>query len=391
MIPIRPKTLTLSGYAQVVVYLRWLRYLLDVTLRDKKYVILNVDETAVHAISQHKSGYVARGFRRQRNSHQHQRCHVDRSNTKTTLMGLICDQPHLQPYLPQVFMPKYTQNARPPHGLTTLCAQQGFPLQFWHGTRGSTSPASFKRWATEIRKTVHSFDDDLWILLVFDCHSSHLDITTVRHLHRLGFVTIVIPAKLTWLLQPLDVYVYAELKKNIRAVLAQQEADDPTRARYTGDWILPTSSAVRRVLCRTDWSNVFNRVGAGIHLRPLRKAVENYIGERPVYPELPRLRQFATLLNRVAHTDNTRALHQAFMQQAMRVRDCGGEQSPPRGERVILPDLLPAVPRGDAAIPVVEFHDVLRQHIVAQQPIEPLGGIVGDASVQVFFGRPPHE
>ena len=56
---------------QVVTYLRWLRYVIDVTLRDKTYAIINVDETSVNAVWQTKNGYVGQGVRRVVAEHQH--------------------------------------------------------------------------------------------------------------------------------------------------------------------------------------------------------------------------------------------------------------------------------------------------------------------------------
>lgn len=368
-----------------------MRYLIDVVLRDKSYVVLNVDETSVNSIVQHSSGYVLKGLRRHRSrQHAHRREHVDRSNTKTTLMGLICDQPNLQPYLPQVFMPKYTQNAQPPLHVREEMGRQGFPFQYWHGTGGSSTPRSFREWANTVRRTVHSFDPDIWMLLVMDCHSSHLDVNVVRHLHHLGFLVITVPAKLTWLLQPLDVYIFAEFKRNLRRVLAHRSAELGDEDPRIGAWITPTASAARRVLVRIDWSSAFSRLGAGLDLEELRPAVRKYVGSSPIVPALPKLADFATLLSRVQHTSNTRQLHVSFMQQAMKIRDLPGDANPPRGAVRELPDLPPAtVPRRNA--PDGNFDNVLRRHLCSQREIEPVGGIIGDAAIQLRFARAPRE
>ena len=51
----------------------------------------------------------------------------------------------------------------------------------------------------------HSFDPDAWILLIWDCSQVYLNEDVARHLRCLGILVIVVPAKLTWLLQVLDV------------------------------------------------------------------------------------------------------------------------------------------------------------------------------------------
>ena len=262
---------------QVVTYLRWLRYVIDVTLRDKTYVIINVDETSVNALVQKGHGYVGQGIRHQMRRHQYAGVRRDRSDIKTTLMGVICDQPELQPYLPQVFMPKYTQNAIPPTWARDLYGRQGFPFQYWHRTGGSSTPATFRQWANALRSAVHSFNAEIFILLIMDCHSSHLDVDTIRHLGHLGIVTVVIPAKLTWLLQPLHVYVYADLKRVLRGLLHEQTATNPAEGAAMGAWITPTASAARTVLCRTDWSDEFGKVGAGTNYGPVRPDIQRYV------------------------------------------------------------------------------------------------------------------
>ena len=363
--------------------------MIDVTLRDKTYVIVNVDETSVNAIDQKKNGYVGQGVRRHVANHQHQPVRRDRSDIKTTLMAVICDQPELQPYLPQVFMPKYTQNSSPPSWARAIYGRQGFPFQYWHRTGGSSTPTTFKRWCSSLRSAVHSFNSDAYILLIMDCHSSHLDMQTVNHLNMLGIVTVMIPAQLTWLLQPLDVYVFAVFKRVLRGLIHQQGAANPEVGAAPGAWITPTASAARSVLCRTDWSDEFGRVGAGIKYGPVRPDIQKYVGAELVYPELPLLRDFASMLSRVVHTEGTRELHRALMQPAIRVRDLGPNVMPLRGAIVDLPHAMPATKRPPPGTrPAGNLDPLLRQYLYRQQPIEPLGGIVGPPAVQIEFRRP---
>ena len=374
---------------QVVTYLRWLRYVIDVTLSDKTFVIVNVDETSVNAMVQKKNGYVGQGVRRIVADHQYRGARRDRSDVKTTLMGVICDQPDLQPYLPQVFMPKYTQNATPPAMYRDIYGRQGFPFQYWHRTGGSSSPATFRKWCTALRSAVHSFNSNAYILLIMDCHSSHLDLETVKHLAMLGIVTVVIPGRLTWLLQPLDVYVYAVFKRVLRGLLHQQEAENPEEGATPGGWITPTASAARSVLCQTDWSDKFDKVGAGINYGPVRSEIQKYVGAELVYPELPLLRDFASMVSRVVHTEGTRELHRALMQPAMHIRDVASHIMPRRGGLVELPHVMPATPRPHPQTrPAGNVDPVLRQYLYRQQAIEPLGGIVGPLAVQIDFKRP---
>ena len=45
-------------------------------------------------------------------------------------------------------------------------------------------------------------------ILSFDVASCHLDISVLKAMRRLRLRPVIIPAKTTWLLQPLDAYVF---------------------------------------------------------------------------------------------------------------------------------------------------------------------------------------
>jgi hypothetical protein len=349
------------------------------------YVVVNVDETSVNTLLQSKHGYVLRGLRRRSVAHRHQAPHRDRTDIKTTLMGVVCDQPHLQPYLPQVFMPKYTQNRRPPVWARERFARQGFPFQYWHGTSGGSTPGTFRLWATSLRSAVHSFDPSVWILLIMDCHSSHLDLETLRHLRRLGFLTVIIPAKLTWLLQPLDVYVYSDLKRSLRVLLHQQCVDHPDLSSTAGSWISPTARAVKSVLVSGDWGEHFDKLGAGICYGPVRSELSRYVTPSLIYPALPTLIELASLLNRVPGTAVTHGIHSELMQPAMRVRNLDSSAQPPRGAVRDLHPMPPATKRPSTSErPVGAFDSVMRDFLWRQQNVDPIGGIVGPPAAQVF-------
>jgi len=366
-----------------------MRFIVDVTMRDKSYVIVNMDETSIQQMAQVSQGYVAFGARRKRGDHRYRPRRTDRTDVKTSLMGVVCDSPDLQVYLPQVFLPKYTQNANPPRWALNLFGQQGFPLQFWHGSNGSSTPTIMRQWMNAVRSCVHSYNPEIWIVMILDCHSSHLDMETVRHMNTLGIVPIFIPARLTWLLQPLDVYVYAHLKRVMRQLLANASYANPVVDGAAGQWIGPACSATKLVLSRTDWSEQFARLGAGITFGDMSSAVQKYLGRDLIYPRLPCLAEFATMLNRCAHTETTVEIHRALVQPAIRVERLPSNAMPPRGAVHEMPRAMPATKRRrTGTAPTGEFDAVIREFLLRQEPIDPLGGIVGPEAVQVLIHRP---
>ena len=369
--------------AKVRQYVCWVRYVLDVSLRNKQYVIVNLDETGVSTVKQGQPGYVMTGLRRDRNRHHYKRPRKDRSNVKTTFMAAVCDQPHIQPHLPQVFLPKYTQNAAVPMALETRYGRQGYPFQFWHRTNGTCTPAVFRIWARGLRSAVQSFNADAWIVLVMDCHSSHLDLFTVQYLERMGFLTIVVPAALTWLLQPLDVYVFAEFKRIFRQnleVATIAEVDGP----LLGSWIASATKAAKSTIVDRDWSDDFDKLGLGLRLEGLRPQLQRYLGDFPVRPRLPRSFELARLLHRVPGAENVVRLHKALMHPLIRIRDLPDDARPPAARQHDIPDLPPSRKRSaEGPLAHRPVRARLQAFVRGQVPHDGLGGIVGPAAVQI--------
>ena len=322
---------------QVFIYLKWMRYLLDVSLRDKKYVVLNVDETSISQVSTAGHGLVSRAVVRTTGLRRMDASTTDRTDVKTTLLGLVCDQPDLQPLLPQVILPKYTQNAIPPQWAIDEFAQQGFPFQFWHRTSGFATSRIMCEWALAVRSAVHSWRDDVWIVLVLDCSSVHVDAATLQRLAHLGLLVVLIPGKCTWLLQPLDVYVFAELKAMLRSLAAGEQLERGAEKEPRGAWISRAARSVRSVLVQRDWSSQFARLGCGLDLSDLRDDLMVHLPPGVIMPALPTRHELARLLNRPADTDVTKEIHRALCTPAIRADQAPAETMPRRGAIQPLP------------------------------------------------------
>ena len=91
----------------------------------------------------------------------------------------------------------------------------GRPLEYWIGTGGWVTSEVMKNILTRLRAAVRLTRGNARILLWMDAASQHVGIDVLNHAARLQIV-LVLPAGLTWLMQPLDVYVFAKLKTALR-------------------------------------------------------------------------------------------------------------------------------------------------------------------------------
>ena len=323
---------------QVRIYFRWLRYLLDVVLRDRPHVIINMDETCLTSVRHRGHGMIAGSLADARCRASRPCDPVDRMHVKVTFLATISPNFHLQPLLPQVILPKYTQNAVPPLHVTTRLRDHGFPLEFWHGTGGVATVHVLKAWATRLRSVVHSWNDDAFILLLMDCSTCHLSTEFLRHLAALGILCVLVPAKLTWLLQALDVYAFAPLKADMRSEEMCMRASDPHGCLHAGDGLAAAASAIRRVLINRDWSCGFERLG--ICARDdvaLCSAVADHVDDSCSVPALPTCAELAEVISRPASTANTTRLHALLLRPVLALRSSPPDSVPKRGMRIVLP------------------------------------------------------
>ena len=328
---------------QALIYLQWVRYAIEVVLIGRPYVVLNMDETSLSSVEDQGKGLrtcrrAARGAQTVRRGDV-----ADRSNTKTTLIATVCDNRDLQPYLPQIVLARYTQNAAPPAHLKHECARSGEPLEYWHRTRGFATSDIIKKWAVRVRSIIHSFNPEAWILLVWDCSQVHLNEDVARQLRRLGILAIVVPAKLTWLLQVLDVCDFKLLKTRVRMEKSAMRCRDPEGRLRTGDWISSCAAAIREVIVDRCHEALFERMGLGQSIDSIAGRVRRTVDPAEVRPRLPTRSEFGRLANRPNHDSAAfRALHATMIGHFLAVQRLPTDAGPPRGALVPLPEVPPA-------------------------------------------------
>ena len=359
-------------YSQVLVFLRWVRYIVVHAVWDRQHVIVNMDETQLASVKHQGFGMISGRKRKRTDARRAPRDPVDRHHTKVTYIAAVSDSSELQPLLPQIILPRYTQHARPPPGLLHFYADRGHPFEFWHGTGGATTPGIVSCWMTRLRSVISSFNDLAWIVLVLDCDTNHLSVSTMAHMRRLGIIPVFIPAKLTWLLQLLDVYVFGVIKKDMRLEeLKRREASDGGAVASRERMKFATSS-IRRAVINRDWSAAFNKLGYGSSHHPSGFHLQEYIPRSDIEPALPTLVEFADLISRPPHTEITQRLHRMCMRAVLDLASSPIDARPAAGANIPLPhsaSATPATSRVDYEHQDAE--DVLRRFLEDQEQEPP--------------------
>ena len=103
--------------------------------------------------------------------------------------------------------------------MTSAVSAAGHPVEAWHGTSGFATCQAVKLWMTRVRARVRLARPRARLVFVIDVCSTHRAMEVLVHARRLKVAVIFVPAKMTWLLQPLDSHVFAVLKRRLRRSL----------------------------------------------------------------------------------------------------------------------------------------------------------------------------
>ena len=304
-----------------------------------------MDETFVNSVLPSGQGFVPDGDAWNVANPLRRRPQVDHANVRTTLMATVCSCPALQPHLPQVFLPSCRGGAALPPRQVPAWQKQRYPHECWTGTGGFVTTTAMIRWATHVRSVVSSFNEALWIVLVLDCSTAHLDVRFLRHLRRLKILLLMVPAKLTWFVQLRDVYILAELKQVLRESFAKELVKSPSCTIPLARRVHLLACAVRETLVGRDWSEAFAKVGLATELTGIRHEIFEYVNAEEVRPRLPPSADFARLVGRTPGTVVTCQLHRLCLTTWLEVKNLAADARPPPGRVVAQPVVDPATKR----------------------------------------------
>ena len=247
----------------------------------KTPLLLNLDETAVPLEFTHvrgnlihrSGGQKIKDLPKQKASRSAVRCFF-------THVAIICDDPALQPLLPQVL----------------FFSSRHLSWQVWSELQASLPPNVFLRrqvsgWSnTEQHKVVlkilclvlEPYLATRQPIIAFDAAPLHLQASVVELLGELNLWWVLVPKKETWLLQPLDTHAFCKYKRYIKArwlekILARQGR------RHVKDVVLIVVGAIRYVLQGNAWSAAFKANGLAGDLAD----VSEYIKKQLEWPVLP--------------------------------------------------------------------------------------------------------
>ena len=178
-----------------------------------------------------------------------------------THVGLVCDDPMLQVVLPQVFLA--CDRLVPRREVLLLEADLPPFVHVWRGSSSWNNTDTMVRLIALLGRTLDRHATGALRILSMDAVKVHLNARVLRECARWSIRVVVVPPGLTWLLQPLDTHVFAQMKRAIRDAYQARVGQGGGRALSTRSWLDVVAHTVYCFLRRGSWTHAFDHNGFG--------------------------------------------------------------------------------------------------------------------------------
>jgi len=244
--------------------------------RGRSILRVNLDETSVCLFPGRSKGAVFVSPKRLREGGGQQ---VPKWKRRCCLthVALVCDRPDVQPTLPQfVIGNERTLLVRDLAALRGSCPRNVTLVRQKSAWSSAAVTARIVRELAVAVGSVRARLGDFQLVLLLDAARIHYAPAVLRACRAVGVWLVIIPAKMTWLLQPLDTHAFAQYKAHL---LKAYQAARIGSASASGDVdiaeFLPcVYSAVRAVLQGRRWATAFERDGLGLRQSALSHSVQ---------------------------------------------------------------------------------------------------------------------
>lgn len=221
-------------------------------------ILLNVDETAIQRFMSGRHGHVCRAGRGVRPPTE--RVNLRDEHGHVTLVACAAAEAGLQHLCPQLILAKASRLSAAERAELRGWAA---PVQFLEGTDGWVTGANVAQVLTRIRRPFLVHHPHRRLVILWDAAQQHLSEAALRQAARLHIVLVIVPASMTWLLQPLDTHVFRALKREMheRQLQGRMESEDGRLHRTA--WLRILRDACQKVLLEAGarWTAAFDNCG----------------------------------------------------------------------------------------------------------------------------------
>ena len=224
-------------------------------------MVINIDETNVKLVPQERAGHVSkrayRLFVHGRPMGRNASLAAQRSSI--THVAALCDRAHFQNLLPQVVLVGANQVSE--ERLARVRMSAPACVRIWRYSKAWMSNAVMVRYIRLLGRCLHEYRQSYRIILYFDVLKAHVCPAVLRAASAANIWICVIPAKMTWVLQPCDTHLFARYKQMLSEEF-QRRSVLTLNGEISWELMLQSLWHVILVLLQgRDWSQAFAAVG----------------------------------------------------------------------------------------------------------------------------------
>lgn len=282
---------------QVTAIYQWWKFTELLCPAGKTILRLNLDETAMRTWMHPGKGLMCKpGPTEPRRLRRFTPASRKQARGCLTHVAIICDRPEIQIHLPHVLianesvLPLYIQRDVEPQLHRNV---------FLARRKSAWVDAAYMVKIIQLLGTIlKPFLGEYQPVLLMDALGAHITDTVFRAATRFRIWVLIVPAKLTWLLQPADTHLFYRYKMHLKKCYREAMARSPDGALDLRHVLLAMNDAVRYVCQAHDWSKAFNHNGFGQHQRLVRRSIVEAAGfttPMSVPSILPNLAQFRSI------------------------------------------------------------------------------------------------
>ena len=252
----------LFSCCQAMAVWQWYNNLAGRMSGGRKILRINLDETSVCLFQGTGKGTVFYSRKRQAPSGEPVQP-ASRKNRRTCLthVGVICDDPALQPLLPQYVIGNFaTFLLRDWRALQASCPSNVVLVRqksAWNNTQ------LFVNIVHRLGVVLRPFLCSLQPVLLMDACRLHFAKPVLKACFSSHLWPVFVPARLTWLLQPCDTHVFQQYKMQLRAAYQASRVNTPRGNLNILEFMSCLYNVIRQFVQGNRWAFAFDRDGFG--------------------------------------------------------------------------------------------------------------------------------
>jgi len=255
----------------------WVAYLCSIGMSPESTTWVNIDETAIPYHVGGRAGMRAATCPKELQHLMVEKATLRQKRSHCTFLAAIARNHDEQKHLPQVLLPNIKGHKKKWQNADVL-KKKPDNIEVIDDTGGWSTNVSMRQYVKILKRALDKAGKKK-VVLVMDCHPSHYAFRTLQFVRRQGWQVLLIPSKLTYLLQPLDAYVFSKFKHKLHEAHAKCKIETKGGSQSFDEWLETTISCIHTFFNNADMRQSFEKCGHTESIRKTSARVTMYADE----------------------------------------------------------------------------------------------------------------